>query len=264
MTATMLTACRGRMTTLQPLSLSLLQQPTAAGVVTAVETIEPTSDANKGRTRRRTLCTSSTTITHFSIPTSSSSSSLSLSRSLSPLHLQLLALPRLFNTASSSSRATTISTLSSPFINMNNHVQQPTKRSFHSTTSVMKPGAVGATVKKAAAPRTPRKAALTLTPAAVQRLKQLLADPDSPKMLKVGTRKKGCSGQTYNLEYVTEKGKFDEVIEQDGVKVLVDSKALFSLIGSEMDYVEDTLASQFVFHNPNIKEMCGCGQSFMV
>ncbi|OAJ40513.1 hypothetical protein BDEG_24236 [Batrachochytrium dendrobatidis JEL423] len=79
----------------------------------------------------------------------------------------------------------------------------------------------------------------------------------------VGTKKKGCSGQTYTLEYVTEKSKFDEVVVQDGVQVLIDSKALFSLIGSEMDYVEDKLSAQFVFNNPNVKEMCGCGQSFM-
>ncbi|KAI9203528.1 uncharacterized protein BJ171DRAFT_558891 [Polychytrium aggregatum] len=102
------------------------------------------------------------------------------------------------------------------------------------------------------------------TPAAVERLKRLNADSDGPKLLKVGTKKKGCSGQTYSLEYVTEPGKFDELVEQDGVRVLVDSKALFSLIGSEMDFVEDKLSNQFVFHNPNVKEMCGCGQSFMV
>ncbi len=59
------------------------------------------------------------------------------------------------------------------------------------------------------------------------------------------------------------KDKFDELVEQEGVKVVIDSKALFSLIGSEMDYVEDQLSSQFVFNNPNVKEMCGCGQSFM-
>ena len=82
---------------------------------------------------------------------------------------------------------------------------------------------------------------------------------------KVGTRKKGCSGQSYSLEYVTTApSKLDEVVEQDDVKVLIDSKALFSLIGSEMDYTQDDLSSTFVFNNPNVKEMCGCGQSFMV
>ncbi|KAI8813771.1 hypothetical protein BJ742DRAFT_746659 [Cladochytrium replicatum] len=101
------------------------------------------------------------------------------------------------------------------------------------------------------------------TPAAVRRLRELQTDPSNPRLLKVGTKKKGCSGQSYSLEYVTEKGRLDEVVEQEGVTMLVDSKALFSLIGSEMDFVEDKLSSQFVFHNPNVKEMCGCGQSFM-
>ncbi|KAH9246524.1 hypothetical protein BASA81_015939 [Batrachochytrium salamandrivorans] len=107
------------------------------------------------------------------------------------------------------------------------------------------------------------KAVLTLTQAAVARLRLLTLDTDAPKLLKIGTKNKGCSGQVYTLEYVTEKARFDEVIDQDGVKVLIDSKALFSLIGSEMDYVEDKLSAQFVFNNPNVKEMCGCGQSFM-
>ncbi|RKP07438.1 hypothetical protein THASP1DRAFT_2232, partial [Thamnocephalis sphaerospora] len=66
----------------------------------------------------------------------------------------------------------------------------------------------------------------------------------------------------YNLEYVTEKGKFDEVVQQDGVMVLVASNALLTIIGSEMDYVKDKLSAGFVFHNPNVKESCGCGQSF--
>ncbi|KAJ3295853.1 Eukaryotic translation initiation factor eIF-1 [Rhizoclosmatium sp. JEL0117] len=114
--------------------------------------------------------------------------------------------------------------------------------------------------------RLSRKAALTLTPAAVARLRELYSDdPSTPKLLKVGTRKKGCSGQTYSLEYVSPStlSKLDEIVEQDGVKVLIDSKALFSLIGSEMDFTQDELSSTFVFNNPNVKEMCGCGQSFM-
>ncbi|KAJ3163037.1 Iron-sulfur assembly protein 1 [Geranomyces michiganensis] len=117
------------------------------------------------------------------------------------------------------------------------------------------------------APRfAPRRAALTITPKAVDRLRAMLtSSPDAtPQLLKVGTKKKGCSGLSYSLEYVTAPGRFDEVIEQDGVKVVVDSKALFTLIGSEMDWVDDVLHSEFVFNNPNVKEMCGCGESFMV
>ncbi|KAI8911711.1 hypothetical protein EDD86DRAFT_178865, partial [Gorgonomyces haynaldii] len=99
------------------------------------------------------------------------------------------------------------------------------------------------------------------TTSAVHRLKELYSS-ENPQLLRIGTKKKGCSGQVYTLEYVDKKGKLDEVVEQDGVSVLVDSKALFSLIGSEMDFVHDKLSSQFIFNNPNIKEMCGCGQSF--
>lgn len=77
-------------------------------------------------------------------------------------------------------------------------------------------------------------------------------------------KNRGCSGLAYNLEYVEKPGKFDEVVVQDGVQVLIDSKALFSIIGSEMDWVEDKLSARFVFKNPNIKEQCGCGESFMV
>ncbi|KAL2132062.1 hypothetical protein VTI74DRAFT_4264 [Chaetomium olivicolor] len=108
-----------------------------------------------------------------------------------------------------------------------------------------------------------RKAAMKLTPAAVEQLRALLDQPD-PKLIKVGVRNRGCSGLAYHLEYVDKAGAFDETVEQDGVKVLIDSKALFSIIGSEMDWVEDKLSQRFVFRNPNIKEQCGCGESFMV
>ena len=70
---------------------------------------------------------------------------------------------------------------------------------------------------------------------------------------------------SYHLEYVTpeQAGKFDERVKQDGVEVLIDSKALFSIIGSEMDWQEDRLSAKFVFNNPNVKEACGCGVSFL-
>ncbi|PBP21513.1 iron sulfur assembly protein 1 [Diplocarpon rosae] len=108
-----------------------------------------------------------------------------------------------------------------------------------------------------------RKAAMKLTDGAVRQLRQLLNQPD-PKLIKIGVKNRGCSGLAYHLEYVEKPGMFDEEVEQDGVKVLIDSKALFSIIGSEMDWVEDKLNQRFVFSNPNIKEQCGCGESFMV
>jgi len=104
---------------------------------------------------------------------------------------------------------------------------------------------------------------LTITPGAVQRLKALTSGP-TPQLLRIGVRNKGCAGLSYHLEYVDKPGKFDEVVEQDGVKVLIDSKALFSIIGSEMDWHEDALSARFAFKNPNIKDACGCGESFNV
>jgi len=99
----------------------------------------------------------------------------------------------------------------------------------------------------------PRKAAMNLTPTAVKQLRSMLDQP-SPKLIKVGVRNRGCSGLAYHLEYVDKPGTFDETVEQDGVKVLIDSKALFSIIGSEMDWVEDKLNQRFVFKNPNISK----------
>ena len=99
----------------------------------------------------------------------------------------------------------------------------------------------------------PRKAAMTLTPSAISHLRDLLELPE-PKLIRVGVKNRGCSGLAYHLEYVEKPGAFDETVEQDGVKVLIDSKALFNIIGSEMDWVEDKLNERFVFRNPNISE----------
>ncbi|AMD22309.1 HGL031Cp [Eremothecium sinecaudum] len=109
----------------------------------------------------------------------------------------------------------------------------------------------------------PRKALITLSPNALVHLKALLDQPN-PKMIRIGVRNRGCSGLTYDLQYISEPGQFDEIVEQDGVKVVIDSKALFSIVGSEMDWVDDELYSRFVFKNPNSKGTCGCGESFMV
>lgn len=111
-------------------------------------------------------------------------------------------------------------------------------------------------VPRASKLRTPRKSAMTLTPAAVTQLRTLLDSPD-PKLIRVGVKNRGCSGLAYHLEYVEKPGKFDEEVVQDGVRVLIDSKALFSIIGSEMDWVEDKLSARFVFKNPNISKWEG-------
>ena len=94
---------------------------------------------------------------------------------------------------------------------------------------------------------------MSLTPSAVSQLQNILDQPE-PKFIRVGVRNRGCSGLAYSLDYVDKPNRFDEAVEQDGVKVLVDSKALFSIIGSEMDWVEDKLEQRFVFKNPNISK----------
>lgn len=119
------------------------------------------------------------------------------------------------------------------------------------------------TTKKPRRKLRPRMALITLTPNAISHLRGLLDQPE-PQLIRIGVRNRGCSGLTYHLEYVTEPGKFDEYVEQDGVKVFIDSKALFSIVGSEMDWIDDKLSSRFIFRNPNSKGTCGCGESFMV
>jgi iron-sulfur cluster assembly protein len=107
--------------------------------------------------------------------------------------------------------------------------------------------------------------AMTVTEAAAQRISALLARRGKPSLgIRVGVRSRGCSGLTYTLEYADEKGKFDEVVEDKGVTILIDPKATMFILGTEMDFVEDKLQSGFTFRNPNEKGRCGCGESFHV
>jgi iron-sulfur cluster assembly accessory protein len=99
----------------------------------------------------------------------------------------------------------------------------------------------------------PRKAPIKLSQSAVSHLRDLLNMPE-PKLIRIGTRAKGCSGLAYHLEYVDKPSMLDEQVEQDGVKVLIDNKALLNIIGSEMDWLEDKLNERFVFKNPNISK----------
>ncbi|KOC70453.1 Iron-sulfur cluster assembly 1-like protein, mitochondrial [Habropoda laboriosa] len=108
------------------------------------------------------------------------------------------------------------------------------------------------------------RAALTLTPNAVKKIKELLKDKSEYIGLKVSVKQRGCNGLSYTLDYTKEKSKFDEEVVQDGVRIMIDKKAQLSLLGTEMDFVETKLSSEFIFNNPNIKGTCGCGESFSV
>src|SRR5271154_372906 len=107
--------------------------------------------------------------------------------------------------------------------------------------------------------------AMTVTDAAADRVRVLLSKRDKPSIgIRVGVRSRGCSGMSYTLEYADEKGRWDEVVEDRGVTILIDPKATMFLIGTEMDYVEGQLETGFTFKNPNEKGRCGCGESFHV
>lgn len=106
---------------------------------------------------------------------------------------------------------------------------------------------------------------ITVTEAAISRVKQLLEKRGKPSAgIKVGLKTAGCSGLSYTIEYADEIGKFDEVVEAGGVKILIDPKASLFLFGTEMDFVTEKMKSGFTFKNPNEKGRCGCGKSFHV
>jgi iron-sulfur cluster assembly protein len=107
-----------------------------------------------------------------------------------------------------------------------------------------------------------RPTVLSLTPAAAARVKAIMASK-GPEVagLKIGIKKGGCAGMEYTMEWATSAGKFDEVVEQDGARVIIDPQAVLYLLGTEMDYKVDKLSAQFVFNNPNQSSACGCGES---
>lgn len=103
---------------------------------------------------------------------------------------------------------------------------------------------------------------ITMTPSAEARIKELMAgQPDHVAGLRIGLKKGGCAGMEYTMSWAEEIGKFEDVVEQNGARVIVDPQAVLYLLGTELDYKVDKLSAEFVFNNPNQTSACGCGES---
>ena len=108
----------------------------------------------------------------------------------------------------------------------------------------------------------PGKNAVTLTPAAVKQIKSLMDGSDGKVQgLKLGVKKGGCAGMEYTMEYAEAVDAHDEIVEQDGARVMIAPMAQMFLFGTEIDYKTSLLESGFVFNNPNVSDACGCGES---
>jgi iron-sulfur cluster assembly protein len=121
------------------------------------------------------------------------------------------------------------------------------------------------TASATATRRPPPPGPIRLTDAAAQRINDVISKATKPVLgVRVSVAAKGCSGNSYVVEYAEEQRKFEDVVEHNGAKVFIDPKAVMFLLGSVMDYRESKMESGFVFENPNEKGRCGCGESFSV
>lgn len=106
---------------------------------------------------------------------------------------------------------------------------------------------------------------MTLSDAAAERIQAIMASREGEVAgLRIGVKNGGCAGMEYTMEYATEQEMLDEVVEDKGVKILIDPKAVLFLLGTEMDYQQDKMSSGFVFNNPNQTSACGCGESVAI
>ncbi len=106
---------------------------------------------------------------------------------------------------------------------------------------------------------------IKLSDNAAKRIKEIMSKAENSAVgVRVGIKSGGCAGMSYIMEYAEDIKDNEEIIEQKGVKVLIDPKAIMYLLGTEMDYKKEKFSSQFVFKNPNETERCGCGKSFKV
>lgn len=114
-------------------------------------------------------------------------------------------------------------------------------------------------------PRRPRPKVVSLTDRAAERVREIMDRAEKPYVgLRVGVKNGGCAGQEYVFEYAESQAPLDEVVEDKGVRILVDPKAILFLIGTEIDYETSKLSAKFVFKNPNETDACGCGESVTI
>jgi iron-sulfur cluster assembly protein len=116
-----------------------------------------------------------------------------------------------------------------------------------------------------AKPRRERPKPVKLTEAAAARISQIMANADGKYLgVRVGITNGGCAGMSYTMDYASEAKPFEEVMEDKGVKIFIDPKAILFLIGTELDFVKEKLGARFVFNNPNQTSACGCGESVSI
>jgi iron-sulfur cluster assembly protein len=121
-------------------------------------------------------------------------------------------------------------------------------------------GTMSTSINPAERPRRPRPKIVTLTEAAAARVQEVIAN-DPSKYLRVGVKNGGCAGMEYVMEYADAPGPHDELVEDRGVNIVIDAKAVLFLLGAEVDFETTALAAKFVFRNPNQTDACGCGES---
>ncbi len=113
--------------------------------------------------------------------------------------------------------------------------------------------------------RRPRPQVMRITDAAAQRVREIIENSEKPIVgVRVGVKNAGCAGMSYTMDFAEDVGRFDEVVDDKGVKILVDPKAVMFLLGTEMDYRIEKMSAGFVFNNPNQTSACGCGESVAI
>src|SRR4051812_4263854 len=116
-----------------------------------------------------------------------------------------------------------------------------------------------------AKPRRERPKPVKLTEAAAARLQEIMANAEGKYLgVRVGVTNGGCAGMSYTMAYAEDTRPFEEVMEEKGVRIFIDPKAIMFLIGTEMDFVQEKLGARFVFNNPNQTAACGCGESVSI